>query len=613
MKMKRLVWGFLTIAVVALLAGCGGGGGTSLMVGGERATQDAIDALQAEAEAAGGALTSVRTTLGLQEGDDLGMAIGALQDRASDGDTAMDTLTNVRDQLAIGPEDDIMMAITALGGVDPDLSMVRSELGLMSDASVADIETKIGELNTAVDDGNTAMGTLTNIRTAVVATLGDDATGDLVADVTKLADAYIAALDQAARDQITRDSNLAGGLLAAMVTQATTVNEVTATNTDGAVTVLVNPDGEGASDFWASTRDVAPDAAGFTKAIVEKAPGTDSFEIAAVYTDVQTDIPTPLLTVEGATGTNDYFTVAEADFGMKATTETIDKTIVPDTGETVLLLGAPEIISGTTDTQLRFDGSWRGIDGTFICDACDDTNQITARISKDAEGEPQRTFAFAESGDAWVFEPTDSTATVDVADADYLWFGWWQDMPTTTDGTGVQSFQAFAGGSEDFTATGNAVQALVGDATYEGSAAGKYVQQAGTVFEPTYIADAFTATATLTADFDTAAEAGTIAGTITGFKNSAGQALTGWAVALGSIDLQDSAAAFNATDGTATATIGSIDSTSGNWNGAFYGNGRTDGEPGSVAGTFSADFGAVGSVHTSIAGAYGAHNTSPDN
>ena len=48
MKMKRIWWGFLMIAAVALLAGCGGGGGgTSLMVGGERATQNAIDALAA--------------------------------------------------------------------------------------------------------------------------------------------------------------------------------------------------------------------------------------------------------------------------------------------------------------------------------------------------------------------------------------------------------------------------------------------------------------------------------------------------------------------------------------------------------------------------------------
>ena len=613
MKMKRLVWGFLTIAVVALLAGCGGGGGTSLMVGGERATQDAIDALQAEADAAGGALTSVRTTLGLQEGDDLGMAIGALQDRASDGDTAMDTLTNVRDQLDIGPEDDIMMAITALGGVDPDLSMVRSELGLMSDASVADIETKIGELNTAVDNGNTAMGTLTNIRTAVDATLGDDATDDLVADVTKLADAYIAALDQAARDQMTLDSNLAQGLLAAMVTQGADVT-VTATNTDGAVTVLVNPDATtNLSDFGPSTRDVAPDAAGFTKVIVEKAPGTDSVEIAAVYTDVQPDAPKSLLLDERASGSTDpFFPVVEANFATNATTKSLDDTTAPDIGETVLLLGALEDIPGTNPVvqQLRFGGSWRGVDGTFVCQGCTAIDkQITAKISKNAEGETQRMFEFADTSDVWTFEPTDPNATVNVADADYLWFGWWQDMPTTTDGTGDQGFRTFAGGLQPFDTSGSdAVQAITGNATYEGSAAGKYVQQAGTVFEPTYIADAFTATARLTAQFGADNEDGTIAGTITGFKDSAGQALTGWAVEMQSITLQSDNAIFGSSDGNAVATIGSINSTSGDWNGAFFGNGRTDGQPGSAAGRFRADFG----THTSIAGAYGAHNTSPD-
>ena len=47
MDMKRFFLYFITIAALTL-AGCGGGGGgTSLMVGGERATQDAIDSLEA--------------------------------------------------------------------------------------------------------------------------------------------------------------------------------------------------------------------------------------------------------------------------------------------------------------------------------------------------------------------------------------------------------------------------------------------------------------------------------------------------------------------------------------------------------------------------------------
>ena len=46
MDMKRFFLYFITIAALTL-AGCGGGGGTGLMVGGDRATQDAIDSLEA--------------------------------------------------------------------------------------------------------------------------------------------------------------------------------------------------------------------------------------------------------------------------------------------------------------------------------------------------------------------------------------------------------------------------------------------------------------------------------------------------------------------------------------------------------------------------------------
>ena len=54
MDMKRFFLYFITIAALTL-AGCGGGGGgTSLMVGGERATQDAIDALAGSLAAAEG-------------------------------------------------------------------------------------------------------------------------------------------------------------------------------------------------------------------------------------------------------------------------------------------------------------------------------------------------------------------------------------------------------------------------------------------------------------------------------------------------------------------------------------------------------------------------------
>ena len=48
MKMKRIWWGFLMIAAVAFLAGCGGGGGGS----GSSSLQDMLDAVTEERDTA---------------------------------------------------------------------------------------------------------------------------------------------------------------------------------------------------------------------------------------------------------------------------------------------------------------------------------------------------------------------------------------------------------------------------------------------------------------------------------------------------------------------------------------------------------------------------------
>ena len=390
-----------------------------------------------------------------------------------------------------------------------------------------------------------------------------------------------------------------------MITQNATAVAVTATNKDGAVTVLVNPT-EGESDFGVSEKDPAPEAAGFTKAIVEMEADSDSFELAAVYTDVQADGPKPLLANEGVTDTATFFAVADAaDFMMNAMSASFPS--APATGATTVLLGNTVPIPGTENTQLRFEGMWRGVPGTFICGAntCAE-NKLSVSAMLNDKGEMESTFDL--EGQSWVFQPTDPKATVDVPDADYLWFGWWHDVPTQEDGNGTHMFRTFAGGSQDFDAGG--LQALEGNATYSGSAAGKYAQQGGTLLAPAFVAEAFSATATLTAKFGDDQISGTIEGSITAFENSAGEEMEGWKVTLESIDLTPADASFDG--GTAAAAIGTATSDNGSWSGDFFGNGRDDGEPGSVAGEFSADFGAVGSVHTSIAGAYGAHNTSAD-
>ena len=73
--------------------------------------------------------------------------------------------------------------------------------------------------------------------------------------------------------------------------------------------------------------------------------------------------------------------------------------------------------------------------------------------------------------------------------------------------------------------------------------------------------------------------------------------------------LQHSLATSDMAADNAVAEIGGVMSDTGEWSGAFFGNGREDGQPGSVAGRFSATF---DEANTHIAGSYGAQNVSPD-
>ena len=171
--------------------------------------------------------------------------------------------------------------------------------------------------------------------------------------------------------------------------------------------------------------------------------------------------------------------------------------------------------------------------------------------------------------------PDDKAATADVADEDYLYFGWWKNEPAEAedDDTFDYGFRTFASGSEPFDVTGtNAMEAVVGKATYSGAATGKYALEKGSRLAPEYEADAFTARATLKANFEGDDEPGTIEGTITDFVNAnpAGTSLDNWEVKLNKILLMESDATFeslsevNAEDGdNAVAKIGIVESDTG--------------------------------------------------
>ena len=230
---------------------------------------------------------------------------------------------------------------------------------------------------------------------------------------------------------------------------------------------------------------------------------------------------------------------------------------------------------------LTFEGTFGGAMGDFSCEGS------TCKVTLDDKG----TVTGIEG--TWNFD-ADVDAMVHIPDTEYLHFGWWVKAPDAADGK--YTFQTFAGASTEAT---NVTEAMTGTATYAGAAAGVYVLKdvSGGLVTGASNGD-FTASATLTADFEVDA----INGSITDFVNGAGDSMDGWSVTLNNAGL-DNTASFSGT------TLGKIGdgSGAGNWTGTFYGEestARPDDSPvrpTDVAGRFDAH---LPGAH--IAGAYGA-------
>ena len=298
----------------------------------------------------------------------------------------------------------------------------------------------------------------------------------------------------------------------------------------------------------------------------------------------------------------------------------------------------------TDPDHVAFEGTYQGAEGVYRCDDADDMGCTSTRDSDD-------TVALS---DGWTFTPNPG-AMVKVKDGIYMYFGWWLrenlNAPANTGGLSVQTFFGVKDGDGDrIESTG--ITALIGEATFEGAAVGKFA-----VYDPAeaggnaIIGGHFTADATLTADFDTAAGPGTIKGTIHNFiLNGDGGPGDPWSVALMSTPLNDTATLGDAaivgenanlhfdstgddfdhdgdpdtpvlTDGgygTQWSIGGRKEARAGDWGGTFYDStdgdamadtpGRSDGTPGYAVGEFSAEYGTIGRM----LGAFGTSNSEAD-
>lgn len=232
-------------------------------------------------------------------------------------------------------------------------------------------------------------------------------------------------------------------------------------------------------------------------------------------------------------------------------------------------------------------GRLGGASGIFRCDAADTSTACTVQNRGN-------TFFFAGP---WAFIPSSGTTKVLVADAQYMWFGWWARH--TPGGDPAWAFQAKHGGATGAALTD--VAAVTGTAAYSGTAAGRYA-----VHQPVggpSSTGSFTASASLSANFDT----NSVTGSITGFSND-----PDWTVTLKSGAISGGTAGNDGTDaadpGGVTWTINGAPLDSGSWEAQFYSNlpadQRTGVVPYGIAGTWQADYGTV----ARMIGAFGAHN-----
>jgi hypothetical protein len=268
-----------------------------------------------------------------------------------------------------------------------------------------------------------------------------------------------------------------------------------------------------------------------------------------------------------------------------------------------------------TGAYVTEDGN---IPGTYTCinvgDTCSDpgdpntsleTGKLILSIALDAN---------------WQFESDNDVKKGNVADKDYMYFGYWLQMPvkqSDSDNAESYEFKVYSGGTGENVFSVNALllDPLDGyTAVYKGGAAGRYVtrnlQFKDEVADPLSpgFHGRFTATAELTAYFGDhtnfeVVDRNMLGGSITKFKD--GVKNLDFEVTLMPTTLMVPPAA-GLIEGMATAEFGGTDSTSGNWTAKFYGINASpaatnDTLPSGVAGQFDAS-----SKYTKVIGAFAA-------
>ncbi len=246
--------------------------------------------------------------------------------------------------------------------------------------------------------------------------------------------------------------------------------------------------------------------------------------------------------------------------------------------------------AAATNDVVMLPGTYSGATGSYQCTGADCTSSVNAN----------GTIAFG-GGAGWTFT-ANTGAMVSIADPAYMTFGWWmRDIKTSSDPLdAVTVFHGPRGG----TAVGD-VDALTGEADYEGGAAGKYAWRDRVA--DTAHGGHFTAKASLAANFDT----NMMNGSIFGFRLGDDGTDPGWTVTLMPHAISTADGSVARADSSTQWAVGSSKAdAAGGWQAQLSNTGksRNDNLPTGVSGTFNANFNEQGRM----LGAFGANIENPN-
>lgn len=597
MNMKRLLWGFLMIAAVALV-GCSSDGGTSLMIDGNRATQAAIDQLVMEADA----LDDVRMALGEDYANaDLDMIKSAIMGLGTDSEALAAVRTALGPEAATATKDELVDKIDDLNDASTTLAAVRAHLD-DDDASAEEINKAIGPMAMAPSEMDLAiqkaiMGAMRVADGTMVLTPGDDSNDtkasiaiDLDPSGGKAGSPEIVIEDAMDYDKMKG-------------TGANMTSDLDQFTQDGSMIDMGN---------------------GFNKSVQTKTGEDRGMDTVTIITDMQ---------APGSMTFADYYMINDRPgvSGMASTdAATLGRVTIAVSGDNVDLsllsssafpTGAVQTYTYTDDDPATaeneetwggrtLDGRFNDVEGKFMCTGESACTAMTDSANK-----------LVSLAGTWTFTPDDTKSTIQgvAPDGDFLAFGYWMNEMTGANGDTMYSVSTFADGALPYPLAKARDSALEGTATYSGPAAGKYARE--TVTSDSEVATLrvgdFTAEVNLTATFGQVEKDGegtlspnmlhTVSGDVSKFTDENGDML---GIGSESWEVELMTAGFASGDqGIVKQTFSGGTTGGGKWIGGFYGPDQmTDDQsnmtkvmPSGVAGTFDASF-----KNGEVAGAFGA-------